>query len=61
MPLDGKTKVSNSRSIHNPQAIAFALHHIDAAPGYVRPSNVASGVVDETRVRNTFVTGHIVG
>jgi len=57
MPLDGKTIAI----IHNSQVIAFALHHIDAASGHVGPSNVASGVVDETCVGNTFGTGHIVG
>ncbi len=61
MTLDGETVASVPRSIHYPQAIAFALFDIDAAPRHLGPSDVAPGAIDETRVGNAFVRGRIAG
>lgn len=61
MALDGKTIASDPRGIHNPQAISFAFHYIDAAPGHLGPSDVAPSTVDETRVGNALVSGYIRG
>jgi hypothetical protein len=59
MTLDGKTVAGNPRRVHDPHAVALALLDLDAAPGHVRPSDIASGVVDEARVGNTFVGGGV--